>query len=857
MTQWFRAVLLAGLAAALWGCSGGGGGGGGGGSNRFVIHADRTSVSFNYIQGEIPAPQNIRLTWTGEPPPDGFFTGATFQGTGLSERIEVSISETEAFATLSPARRLFAGTYSGTVQLLACSDAACNQRIGGTPITVSYTITVRNPVFTGPPLIELTHTRWTPPPPGTTLQINDTAGTWTTVAPPWIKLSQTSGTGPATVAVSLDPTGITRPGLFSDKVTVNGTGGVSQSTEVKVLVTQPMIMVDSLRFSGVNGSTFAPQTAVLTIGNNSSLTLPMSVTSAEPWLKINSASTSASTSTPAAVSISVDPAGGMLASGEYSGAVNLRLGTPADAAIVPIDVQLSLTKATLTFTPGNLVLGGTLGRTFPSMPVSISLDTDSHSYAWSATGAQAWASLSRSNGTVSATPQPILLTPHWVQSTPGTATTTLHFSSQINGDLVTADLPVSFNLDTHRVIASDDGVALVDVPGTTWDRLSRTVKIKDNFGLNTAWTATADQPWLQVTAAGTNGSDLVMTADTSGMSVDQLSTATVTISTTDATVAGPERIRVGLWVGSTAPSTPLAFNAVSSFFWSAVGDPIRPYVYAYEQGTTSVRVFNVYSGTELPRINGLPAGFLRAMFVSTDGATLYLWGGNTVGFVPIDLASGAVGTPIPTMLSFLQGRDRFKYIRPNGVGLLVDSSAEVFLASTGEILELGFISSFDVSGDSQRAFHVGGTELIDFTSAGGGTFVRTPAPGIPGFDSDLTFGSNFDGSRVYATATQGPSAILAGNGVTGQTLAPLGSSQVNRALLVTRDGNIFLLTDSTGMVAFHAYAPDGTELVTPVVTGTLPGFHEGVLSVAGGGHFGIAVSHTPNERVHVIPIPPP
>ena len=129
MTQWFRAVLLAGLAAVLWGCSGGGGGGDGGGSNRFVIHADRTSVSFNYIQGEIPAPQNIRLTWTGEPPPDGLFAGATFQGTGLSERIEISISETEAFATLSPARRLFAGTYSGTVQLLACSDALTARRI--------------------------------------------------------------------------------------------------------------------------------------------------------------------------------------------------------------------------------------------------------------------------------------------------------------------------------------------------------------------------------------------------------------------------------------------------------------------------------------------------------------------------------------------------------------------------------------------------------------------------------------------------------------------------------------------------------------------------------------------------------
>lgn len=179
---------------------------------------------------------------------------------------------------------------------------------------------------------------------------------------------------------------------------------------------------------------------------------------------------------------------------------------------------------------------------------------------------------------------------------------------------------------------------------------------------------------------------------------------------------------------------------------------------------------------------------------------------------------------------------------------------------TGEAFEYGFFGRFDISGDSQRAFHLGGTVPIDFTSAGGGTFLRTTAAGIPGFSDDLIFGSNFDGSRVYAAGMHAASAILAGNGLTGQTLATLGSSQINRNLLVTRDGNIFVLTEATSGsgIAFRAYAPDGTELVTPVATGTLPGgVYEGVLSVAGGGHFGVTITMTPNERVHVIPIPPP
>jgi hypothetical protein len=283
-------------------------------------------------------------------------------------------------------------------------------------------------------------------------------------------------------------------------------------------------------------------------------------------------------------------------------------------------------------------------------------------------------------------------------------------------------------------------------------------------------------------------------------------------------------------------------------------------VYAHEQGTTSLRVFNVYSGAELPRITGVPLlTFQRGMFVSSDGSALYIFGGSIDGLIPVDLDSGVVGAPITSLIQFSGSPfDRFKYIRPNGVGLLLDNVGDVLIASTGEALEPSFFAQFDVSGDNRRMFSIRGTELIDFTSAGGGTFVREPAVGIPGFDTDLIFGSNFDGTRVYGVEVQDPHRILAGNGVTGASLATLSSGLTYRRLLVTRQGRILVLAESPGesSARFHAYAPNGSELVTPVLIGTPQGEYEGVLSVAGGGHFGTAVSRTPNETVHIIPLPP-
>lgn len=150
-----RSVLALGL-SLLMSCGGGGGGGGDddGGGNNFRVTLDRNSVSWTFYQGaDVPAAQNITGTATGTFNGQ-LFVAATIENNGavnaINPNITISISGTRATASVQPVAGLAAGTYTGRIQFLACSDAACNNRIGGTPLPVNFTVTVQTGVQATP-----------------------------------------------------------------------------------------------------------------------------------------------------------------------------------------------------------------------------------------------------------------------------------------------------------------------------------------------------------------------------------------------------------------------------------------------------------------------------------------------------------------------------------------------------------------------------------------------------------------------------------------------------------------------------------------------------------------------------------
>jgi hypothetical protein len=86
--------------------------------------------------------------------PGTIYVGAIVENDGAVNAIDpvipMTIDATRATAQLRPAAGLPIGSYTGRVLFLACSDPPCTNRIGGTPLTLPFTITVQAPVQATP-----------------------------------------------------------------------------------------------------------------------------------------------------------------------------------------------------------------------------------------------------------------------------------------------------------------------------------------------------------------------------------------------------------------------------------------------------------------------------------------------------------------------------------------------------------------------------------------------------------------------------------------------------------------------------------------------------------------------------------
>jgi len=176
-------------------------------------------------------------------------------------------------------------------------------------------------------------------------------------------------------------------------------------------------------------------------------------------------------------------------------------------------------------------------------------------------------------GTASASTGSITLNAERTGVMGGTYAGSVTFSATVNGDHPTATLPVTLNLEAHRLLASDTGVAFATT--IFLENITRTLTVRDNLGLNAAWTATSDQPWLTATPSVTAPGNLTLFANATSLAPNQVFYATVTLTSTDPTVEGPERIRIGFWTQSTPLVATVSFDATTAVK-ELVTDPIRP-----------------------------------------------------------------------------------------------------------------------------------------------------------------------------------------------------------------------------------------------------------------------------------------
>jgi len=652
-------ALLFSLAAC-----GGGGGGGGGSTDDFSIST--SNVTFVAIQGSTPPIQTVNLTVNRGAvailaTSNSSLFSASFQTTGQATGI---ITITPVAATFSP------GTYTGTVTVRGCwtLNCAAGTDVTGSPKTINVTYRVGADIAASSTSLTFTHVTGSAYPVSQTVNVLTSSGVaWTaSTSNSWLMLSSTGGTGPGSIGISVNP-GALAVGTYNGTVTlVAPSSGDTETVFVTLNVVVPGLVSNqaSLAFSGTYGSPFPAQAVNITMNNGSAVN--WTATPSSNWLVLSQTSGT----TPSSITVGVDVTG--LSAGSYNATITFN-GSGLSSPMI-LNVTLLIITPSLYVNPTSLAFGRSNGGLDANgKTVTLSLNTATNAYGWTANVSDPWIQVMPVSGTVSSTPFPVTVRIDPTGLAEGTYSGTVTFTAQVNGLTVNSILPVQLQLDTHRIVVSDVGVALTSTP--TLSRLTRALKVRSSRGADVSWTAASSQSWLGVTSSGTTSDDLLLTADPAGLAADTVHYASVTVTSSDTSVVNSETVRVGFWVGST---TPLASTQLPGSSPPIAVDPIRPYV--YRSGGGDIVVSNLYTGAVVTTITVPNGASLGEATIANDGSRMFVVDNINHQVLPIDLSTFTFGTGWATGASTAVGP---VYVRSNGIGVLVVGNGRFFDPGTG------------------------------------------------------------------------------------------------------------------------------------------------------------------------------
>ncbi|MCW3060222.1 MAG: putative lipoprotein, partial [Capsulimonas sp.] len=239
---WLLCILL-----ALNGCGGGGGGGtSSGGSTVSQPVGDAASfepakVTVSYEAG---SSKPIDIVATIKRPTD--FAGAAAVYTLIKDSAgvistEVSISalsSTSYKVVLNTSNTKAAGHYTGAFTIMFCRDTACASQFPGSPMALPFDITVATPPLhaAAAASLDLNMRAGDTAPVTVPVNITGVGLQWTaTGSASWLTLSPASGTGPGTLTLSYNGTGLA-PGQYTQTVRIATADGQSASLPVSMTV---------------------------------------------------------------------------------------------------------------------------------------------------------------------------------------------------------------------------------------------------------------------------------------------------------------------------------------------------------------------------------------------------------------------------------------------------------------------------------------------------------------------------------------------------------------------------------------------------------------------------------------------
>jgi len=476
----------------------------------------------------------------------------------------------------------------------------------------------------------------------------------------WLSILPASGTTPATLAVSVNSSGLA-PGTYTSAITITAAGAANSPFTVPVTFTVPVqasivATPATLAFSyAIGASTPAIQSIAISTSNGTvaSFTAVASTLTGGKWLAVSPASGS----TPASLMISVIPAS--LTAGTYTGSVVI--SAPGFNSQT-VNVTLTVTPAS----PASIVITGTstitvFNTTAPaSTTLGISVSTNA-ALPYTVTGVGAlpsWLTFTPTSGT---TPGNLTLTAKANGLYPGTyvATLSVNIPGSTQGTktipvqltvagstLIANPVSLSFAFQAGGTAPAAQSLTISPAPGTaptlgigaitttaSWLRVTSatsapaTVQVSVSLSLLTPGSYSAE---IYVNALGSTGPSLVVPV-------------TLTIGQLPQLTATPATLVFGYTPGGTLPAAqsialssggvPLSFTITSPGAWLAVS-PAR--------GTTPDSVL----------VTANPTGLGAGTYSGTITASAY-GAANSVQ-IPVTLTVSGPGQlqATPAQLSF-------------------------------------------------------------------------------------------------------------------------------------------------------------------------------------------------------------
>ena len=388
----------------------------------------------------------------------------------------------------------------------------------------------------------------------------------------WLTATPSTGSTPGSVSVSVNPAGLAA-GAYAGTLTFTATGVTTVTVPVTLNIALPSqlsVGPAALTFTAVAGAAAPPSKplSVSTIGAALSFTAATNAA----WLS----ALPASGTTPATVTVSVNPAG--LAAGIYSSQINLTApgASPQTVAVtftVTAAPLLTLSPASLTFTAAG-TQSVSIGSTGTALPY-----TTSSNAAW----LTALPAAGTTPGTLSISVNPTSLAPG---SYTGLITVTpTGAAAQSVSVTLTLAPPAQLSLSPSALMF--DGVAGAASP------VSKSIAVASTASA-LAYSVTSSAPWLSASpASGTTPANAVVTANTAGLTVGTYSgtltftppagsttqTVVVTLNVTPAPqlAVTPVALTFDSQTGGAAPAaksmnvasagTPLNFTVSSNAAW--------------------------------------------------------------------------------------------------------------------------------------------------------------------------------------------------------------------------------------------------------------------------------------------------